>query len=671
MTKDDGAMDEEWGGMPIRLAELRMSAPPLSVRNLPAYLVLYLFLDLVSFDFAFNNLNITPWNLPVGLTFFLLLTSGLGALPFLLIVRILGNLLVHDQDEALNILVGALVSTGGYALFAQVMRRWLPSERQGFDLGSILVLLTGGAIAALFVTLVYVGVLTLAGLVSPVEFPVAAFRRWVGDAIGIVVVSVFLVVVVRPGMRLAPKSGRDLLEWLAQLAAISGAVAVIFSHTGQVFRLFYLVFLPLMWIAVRGGLKAAATGIVATQMVMIAVLRQFTDFSDGKVTAIQLLLLILSVAGLVLGAVVSDRASAEAKRRRSEERLRHILAIIPDGLVTIDRRGVIDSINPAAAKLFQVDEAEVGGMAVNRLIPDFDPADAAGGKREHRIARSDGTTLSVEISAAEDALGTEETTVLVVRDNSQRKMIEARLAEKKDELAHLERSSVLGQMTTSIAHEINQPLSAVVNYIRACRWLLDTPGFDMDRMTSTMDKAMEQAERTSQIVRRIREFIGKGWSQVEPHGVPQLVEGSISLLQDEAARHRVRLVADIPETTPPILVDDIQFQQVLVNLIRNAIEAQDMGGTKAPWIRIEAGSGRQPGEIQLSVTDNGPGIDPDIRDTLFTPLASQKPTGLGLGLSICRSIVEGWGGHLWNEPSPDGGARFRFTASSAEDRHPS
>jgi PAS domain S-box-containing protein len=258
-----------------------------------------------------------------------------------------------------------------------------------------------------------------------------------------------------------------------------------------------------------------------------------------------------------------------------------------------------------------------------------------------------------------DEQGRPEALFGICQDITERKLSEARVQEMQTELAHISRLTEMGQMASGLAHELNQPLAAAGSYLQALRRLLDRGDTDsLDRAKSAAETAMGEVRRTGEIIRSLRAFVKKADPERRVESLATLIEEANALAL-AAARERGVVVQFRPAfDLPHVLVDKVQIQQVLVNLLRNAVEAMEASPRRR--ISIEVGSGED-GLTTVAVIDTGPGIAPEVAKRLFQPFVTTKSQGMGVGLSLCRAIVEAHGGRLWAEPNPEGGTIFRFT----------
>ena len=376
---------------------------------------------------------------------------------------------------------------------------------------------------------------------------------------------------------------------------------------------------------------------------------------------------------------VGDAFLGSAPLPEREALLRAILETSPDGLITIDEDGIIQSFNPAAERMFGYNAAEVIGRNVSCLMPSPYREEHDGylarflRTGERRIIgigrevlgqRKDGTIFPHELTVGEVKAGGRRLFAGFLKDVSARQQSEQRLQELQAELVHVARLSAMGEMASAIAHELNQPLTAIINYAQTARAVVKRrPGEDTGGLASLLKKTVEQSDRAGQIIRRLRQFIAKGETDRALEDINTVVEeaSALALVGTRGKGIAVRRV--LGEGLPPVLLDKIQIHQVITNLIRNSVDALD--GVKQREIVI---STRRAGQdsIEITIADTGPGLAPEVADRLFQPFVTTKPAGLGIGLSICRSIVDAHGGRLFASDNPGGGVVFHVHLPTAE-----
>lgn len=356
-----------------------------------------------------------------------------------------------------------------------------------------------------------------------------------------------------------------------------------------------------------------------------------------------------------------------------EAHLQSILDTVPDAMVVIDERGIMQSFSSAASRLFDHAPGDVIGKNVMMLMPSpyreshdgyLERYFRTGERRIIGIGRvvvgerKDGSTFPMELSVGEMRSGNQRFFTGFIRDLTERQKTEGRLQELQSELVHISRLTAMGEMASALAHELNQPLSAIANYMKGSRRLLEGRSDDESIVIrDAMEKAADQSLRAGQIIRRLRDFVARGETERRIESVKKLVEEASALALVGAKEHGVRVKFQIDPVHDLVLVDKVQIQQVLLNLIRNAIEAMEQSTRRELLI-----ASRPDGElVEVFVADTGPGIAPEIADQLFQPFITTKRYGMGVGLSISRSIVESHGGQIVVEPNQGGGTVFRFT----------
>jgi two-component system, LuxR family, sensor kinase FixL len=523
----------------------------IAVRALPligGYLVAYVALDWLSYIYPIAPLGITPWNPPPGLSLALLLRYGVRKGPWVIVAAFAAEIIVRGAPAPLPWLAlsSALIG-GGYTLLAWLL---LGPLRLGTDFRSLrdAALFTSVVtVATAVLAVAYVGTFDLAGLLPAGLFMKSMAQFWIGDLIGIIATTPLLLILIR---RESPWAGLRPWEAFAQVASIALTLWIVFaSGISHELNLFYLLFLPLIWVAMRHGLPGTAVAILLIQLGLIAAL-QLTGIAAPTVLQFQFLLLALAVTGIFLGAAISERRQAEMRLREQQ---------------------------------FELDR-------------------------------------SLRLAAA-------------------------------------------SELASALAHELNQPLSAISSYVRACQLMTNRDASLKDELGETMDKVVQEAARASGVVRRLREFFRAGSMQLEPLEIEPLLRTALAAEQQRTGRHRVSCYVDCAAGLPPLLADRVQVEIVLHNLLANAIDALKENTTAERAIRLTA----QPeGErlVRVAIADSGPGITHEIAEQLLHPFLTSKPKGMGLGLAISRSIVEAHGGRLSIEAGRQGLVSFTLPLAS-------
>ena len=382
------------------------------------------------------------------------------------------------------------------------------------------------------------------------------------------------------------------------------------------------------------------------------------------------------LSGIIID-VDREKRLKDAVRTR-EMHFRSILDTIPDAMIVIDQHGIMQFYSSAAERQFGYTEPEAIGKNISELMPEPDRSrhDAylarylKTGERHiigiGRIVtgmRKDGTTFPMHLTIGEMQSGGKPYFTGFVRDLTEHQQTQARLQELQSELVHVSRLSAMGEMASALAHELNQPLSAISNYMKGSRRLLaGSTDANAPKIEAALDRAAEQAIRAGDIIRRLRNFVAREASEKRVESISKMVEEAGALGLTGAREQGVLLRFNLDPAYDLVLADRVQIQQVLVNLFRNALEAM---ATSTHRELIAANTKAADDMIEIAVSDTGAGFAGDALSNLFQPFFTTKETGMGVGLSISRTIIETHGGRMWAETNKSGGATFRFTLPAA------
>jgi len=382
---------------------------------------------------------------------------------------------------------------------------------------------------------------------------------------------------------------------------------------------------------------------------------------------------------------ITERKAAQVQLTTGEAQYRAIFDSAVEAMAVIDAEGIIQSVNPSVARVFGYQPVELIGNNIKMLMPDAIASQhdnhlqtyretgrraIIGIGREVLGRRKDGDVFALDLSVAEWMRGGDTFFTGIMRDISARKRTEVALRESEGnlrrlqkEFAHLARVNDMGEMAAAIAHEINQPLTAIVNFLNNGLFIA-AEGYSEDGFAEAeqlMRDASRQALRAGEIVRRLREFVGQGNAARTVERLEQLVDSAMALALLDARTAGI-LVQRMPGAgDAEVCVDAVQIQQVLVNLLRNAVDALAASAQDSGVLRLSVEtSAHADGTLQVIVSDNGPGIAPALAERLFEPFVTTKPHGMGMGLSVCRRLIEAHGGTIGAESPLGGGAAFHF-----------
>ena len=462
-------------------------------------------------------------------------------------------------------------------------------------------------------------------------------------------------------------------------ALVSGLVIAVRWALTPVFqdRPFFLLFMPAVILSATfwgPGPALLATAITLVAGVALSGLTLQSHPAD-LVNALLFLAMGPAIAfgGWRLRRQTDQTADAMVHLGEREAHLRSILDTVPDAMVVIDEHGIMQSFSATAERQFGWRAEEVIGRNVSILMPQpYRDAHDSYLRRylttgERRIIgigrvvvgeRKDGSTFPMELSVGEMQSRAQRFFTGFVRDLSETQATERRLQDLQAELVHVSRLTALGEMASALAHELNQPLSAIANYVKGSVRILDQEQPDPVKVRNALIQAGDQALRAGEIIRRLRDFVSKGESERRVEPLTKLIEEAGALAMIGAKESGVRVSFDISPAAPYVLADKVQVQQVLLNLMRNAIEAMQDSPQRALTVSSALG---EDNSVIVKVTDTGPGIAPEVANRLFQPFVTSKSTGMGVGLSISRTIIEAHGGRIWAESAPGGGTVFSFT----------
>ncbi len=356
-----------------------------------------------------------------------------------------------------------------------------------------------------------------------------------------------------------------------------------------------------------------------------------------------------------------------------------LLSAAVDGIIIIDRNGKICSFNSAAEKMFGFKSAEVLGNNINMLMP-------APYRKEHdgyietfnkhkipkiigigrkvEAQRKDSSIFPVDLSVGEYSEEGEQFFVGIIRDLTEQVKAEREAIQIRQRLAHMDRVNIMGEMASGIAHELNQPLTAISSYVQACRRRIDTGNIDQEKLRELIIKTDAQAQRAGEIIRRIRALVRSHDMVREEIDINKLVLETVNFARADANRRGVSLHTELKCKFRYVIADSVQIQQVILNLILNAIDATEEARVKNPKIEIKTEKLENQNFAKITILDYGVGIPESIRDKMFETFVTTKTRGTGMGLSISRSIIDSHGGEIGARSMTEG-TEFCFTLPGA------
>lgn len=598
----------------------------------------------------------------------------------------LGTLAAFSRDSEIPVTSAMLAAQ---FLFAAVALGAWGIRRFGVNplFGSPTALLQFVAIAVALVPLSVTVPLSLAQFASGAEEVWRVeFRSFFADALGTLIAT--------PALALTIANGFDWLraaslKKFAEIAILAACVATVsyfvFETTSGSESIPALVYAPLpllLWAAMRFGLAGVSWALlgIAIQSTWGAIHGRgpFTSSAPTEnVLHLQTFLITISLPLMFLAAAIQERGRALSalyeevtERKRSEERFRLVVESAPSAIVMVSATGEIILVNYHCEELFIFSRDELVGQSVEILIPerfrqehpghraDFFASPSArpmGAGRELFGRRKDGSEFPVEIGLTPIQTDAGLLVLSVIVDISERKRAE----EIKHDMAHASRLAIVGELTASIAHEINQPLGAILSNVDAAELLLESSSASLDEVRQILDDIRKDDVRASEVIRRLRALMRKREIEMQSIDINELISGVLWLVHAESRRRGITVETVLEDDLPNVRGDKVQLQQVILNLILNGMEAMsDLPDAKRLTVSTVL---NDDGRVEVAVSDAGHGIPPAQLPRMFEAFYSTKKEGMGLGLSIARSIVESHGGRVGAENSPSGGAIVRFT----------
>ncbi|MEP6827946.1 MAG: ATP-binding protein [Aestuariivirga sp.] len=514
-----------------------------------AYLLLYRYSNI----FHTTDLRSTPWNPETGIAVVVGALYGWIAVPVIIVANFLGNILWGSTFPVgwsfASAVAQSLIFTGSAAF---VKNRLVNASNPNVGLVvSFLVFATFVTLASVIARLM---ISSYAFRIAPSYLYSYTLAVSVGNLVGILTTTPLFY---------AFGSVKEFTSYLRRwrvfqygaLAAIAAVSLIVFGiKSTNEFKVFYLIFLPVIAFAIQDGLVGASFAVLLSDLAMIAIL-SWRQFEPSTALELQLLMTALSATGLILGASISERQRVSAELEQSHLKLR---------------------------------ESQTALMQASRI-------------------------------------------------------------------------SLASEMAAALAHELNQPLSSVRNFVRSVRRRLDAGRLNKKALKIDIDEAVDQIDKAAELIKSTRRFLARGEVNFKSLDTVALISGCCEMVQSEMQKNKIALIIEIPPKLPKIIGNESQLQQVLLNLLKNAKEAISESRSIVRKIKIQVSNQSRPGYLEISVTDSGPGISADLKDSLFAPLKSSKSDGLGLGLSLCNTIVKSHGGDIWLDQANQSGARFIVT----------
>ena len=617
-----------------------------------AYLAAYVLLDWLSYVQPVLKLGITPWNPQAGLSLAFLIAFGPRQFPWVMAAALLAEILVRDTPAPWPLLVlSSAVIASGYGLAAAALRaRGLREPVVSPASANWLIVIS--AVATLCVAVAYVLAFASAGVLPGSAALESIARYWVGDLNGVVTLTPLLLMApLARNLSTALRAATGVV--LAQATAVVASIWLVFGFGTTDELRFFPLFVPVIWIALRWGVPGALLAALTIQIGLVVAVQNRSGYSP--LVDIQFLMVTLGVTALVLGAAVTERAQALRRVAAREAEQRALLAAAPDAVLSVDDRDRIVSANPASTRMFGTGDRSLRGRPIDEFLPELD-LHGSPGHLSMVGRRSDGARFPADVAWARLEPPAAPGFMLIVRDATERHAAEVQLRERDIALARAMRFAVAGELASALTHELNQPITAIVSYLRAAEIMAAPISGRDERLTETLGKAGRASIRAADVLRRLRDFYRGGAAKLERLSVGEVCSAMAQAFQERARRAGTRLSLELQPDLPDIDADRTHLEMVLHNLLTNALEA--VSATEAEQRMVTLAARIDGTDILVTVDDSGPGIPPRAATRMFEPFFTTKPDGMGLGLAISRSLLRSQEAELSVTQSELGGARF-------------
>jgi signal transduction histidine kinase len=515
----------------------------------------YIMLEWMSFIHEHKGVPVTPWNPGLGVAFGVIVQRGVAYGLVLFVCVVIAETLALQTNLGWPIILAiAAIVAATYTGAAMVARGYLRLDVGLSHVRDVIVLLTAGVSGAAVVAVMLALLLLVTNDLNAGDLGKSAVPLFVGDVIGIAVVTPLLLRLSGRWRELSHALSRSLVIEVALFVLATGFALwmIVGSDRPNDYKYFSLLFLPVVAIAVRHGMDGSCLALAATQLGLVALLRGY-GYDAATFTEFQIVMFVLTMTGLLVGVIVSERRQADMAAREAEARLR----------------------------------------------------------------------------------------------------------DSQLEAARAARLNMVSGMASALAHEINQPMTAARALARSAQQLLNGPATDLARVNANLSMLVTQIDHAGGVVRRMREFLRRGQPHFSTLNFRTVLEDALVLARPEAASQGISIDFDVADPVPDIFGDRIQLQQVVLNLVRNAMDAIGEAGRPDGRIGVRARLADEGTSIEVTIADNGAGIA--AGRYVFEPLFSSKSEGIGLGLSICANIVQAHGGRIWLHSSHSGATEFRFS----------